>query len=177
MRCDRAQSRSGSDGQSSRHSPAEDDGRRGGGAGGAGLPSHHHALTAPPDAPQATTGGTGWAQIPLNKESTATAPTEAHTAPQTVGGCHSPPTARNAPHRARRSPTERAAWHGGIASADTPKKHRRSHSRTGCRCPTRSPPRLTADTAEVVHLALKTDRVSPRNPASIGETADCESRA
>lgn len=82
-----------------------------------------HTVRAAQRAHRAATGhdrGTGWAQIPLNKESTTTAPTEAHTAPQTVGGCHSPPTARNAPHRARRSPTRGTAWHGGTASAPRP---------------------------------------------------------
>ena len=82
-----------------------------------------HTVRATQRAHRAATGhdrGTGWAQIPLNKESTTTAPTEAHTAPQTVGGCHSPPTARNAPHRARRSPTRGTAWHGGTASAPRP---------------------------------------------------------
>ena len=91
-----------------------------------------HTVRAAQRAHRAAAGhdrGTEWAQIPLNKESTATAPTEAHTATQTVGGCHIPPTARNAPHRARRSPTQGTAWHGGAASAPRPDPaHQMPHS-------------------------------------------------
>ena len=82
-----------------------------------------HTARATQRAHRAATGhdrGTWWAQIPIDIETLATAPTEAHTAPQTVGGCHNPPTARNAPHRARRSPTQGTAWHGGTASAPRP---------------------------------------------------------
>lgn len=82
-----------------------------------------HTVRATQRAHRAATGhdrGTGWAQIPIDMEDAPTAPTEAHTAPQTVGGCHSPPTARNAPHRARRSTTQGTAWHGGTASAPRP---------------------------------------------------------
>ena len=88
-------------------------------AGAEQTPTGAEGRTPSPQAAGGARRGTG-AQIPLNKESTTTAPTEAHTAPQTVGGCHSPPTARNAPHRARRSPTQGAAWHGGTASAPRP---------------------------------------------------------
>ena len=64
--------------------------------------------------------GTGWAQIHIDVEDAPTAHTEARTAPQTVQGCRHPTTARNAPHRARRSPTQGTAWHGGTASAHRP---------------------------------------------------------
>lgn len=73
-----------------------------------------------PERPQWHDRGAGLAQIPIDMEDAPTAPTEARTAPQTVGGCNSPPTARNAPHRARGSTTQGTAWHGGTASALRP---------------------------------------------------------
>ena len=69
--------------------------------GGAGLPSRPHALTAPPDAPQATTGGTG---------------------------CGASTHRTPCPQRAHRCPTERGAER--VVQIPT-HRTKTSHSRTG----------------------------------------------
>ena len=90
--------------------------RRGG--AGRGTPSEPRRGRTEP--PQGTTGAQGVRRYLLIWKTHPQPPTEAHTDPQTVGGCHSPPTARNAPHRARRSLAQGTAWHGGTASAPRP---------------------------------------------------------
>lgn len=95
----------------------------------------------------------------------------------------------------RRSERSQPAHRWGSTAQGTEKPHRwhsvaRWHSVR--RHPEQAPPKpqpngaqmpdlipATADQkpGRVVHLAQKTGRVSPRNPVSIGEIAECESRA